>query len=138
VGLLDALMKQVAAVVGGAEPAQQALASELCNMVTGRGGPGLQSLVDLFYQKGLGDEISSWISRHPNLPITPQQIRSVLGDEKVKELAEKAGISTEDASEAISRMLPRIVDMTTPDGRMPGGAMAGGGILDAIPGLLKK
>jgi len=137
-GLLDALMKEVGAAVGGADPAHQALASDLCNMVTGRGGPGLQGLVDLFYQKGLGDEISSWISRHPNLPITPQQIRSVLGDEKVKELAEKAGISTEDASEAISRMLPRIVDMTTPDGRMPGGAMAGGGILDAIPGLLKK
>jgi uncharacterized protein YidB (DUF937 family) len=132
-GLLDALMKEVGAAVGGADPAHQALASELGNMVTGRGGPGLQSLVDLFYQKGLGDEISSWISRHPNLPITPQQIRSVLGDEKVKELAGRAGISTQDASEAISRMLPRIVDMATPSGQMPGG-----GIFDGISGLLKK
>ena len=39
----------------------------------------------------------------PYLPITPEQIRIALGDEKVKELAEKAGISTQDASEAISR-----------------------------------
>jgi uncharacterized protein YidB (DUF937 family) len=118
-GLLDALMNQVAAVVGGDDPAHQSLASELCNMVTGRGGPGLKKLVDLFYQKGLGDEISSWISKHPNLPITPEQIRNVLGDEKVKELAEKAGISPEAAREAISRFLPRIVDMATPTGRTP-------------------
>lgn len=131
-GLLDALMKNVGAAVGGTDPSHQTLASELCNMVTGRGGPGLQSLVDLFYEKGLGDEISSWISRHPNLPITPEQIRGVLGDEKVKELAEKAGISTENASEAISRMLPRIVDMATPSGQVPGG-----GLFDSISGLFK-
>jgi uncharacterized protein YidB (DUF937 family) len=132
-GLLDALMNQVSAVVGGSDPAHQTLASELCNMVTERGGPGLQSLVDLFYQKGLGDEISSWISRHPNLPITPEQIRGVLGNEKVKELAEKAGISTQDASEAISRILPRIVDMATPNGQT-----AGSPIFGAISGFLKK
>lgn len=132
-GLLDTLMKQVGVAVGGADPAHQTLASELCNMVTGRGGPGLQSLVDLFYQKGLGDEISSWISRHPNLPITPQQISSVLGDEKVKELAEKAGISTQDASEAISKILPRIVDMATPSGQVPGG-----GLFDGITKYLQK
>jgi uncharacterized protein YidB (DUF937 family) len=132
-GLLDALMKEVAAVVGGADPANQTLASELCNMVTGRGGPGLQKLVDLFYQKGLGDEISSWISRHPNLPITPEQIQSVLGDEKVKELAEKAGISIQDASEAISWILPRIVDMATPSGQAPGSP-----IFDALSGFFKK
>lgn len=132
-GLLDALMKEVGAAVGGTDPAHQTLASELCNMVTGRGGPGLRSLVDLFYQKGLGDEISSWISRHPNLPITPLQIRSVLGDEKVKELAEKAGISTQDASEAISRILPRIVDMATPSGQAPGSP-----ILGAISGFFEK
>lgn len=119
-GLLDALMNQVGAVVGGGDSRHQTLASEICNMVTGRGGPGLQRLVDLFYQKGLGDEISSWISKHPNLPISPEQIQGVLGDEKVKELAEKAGISTQEASEAISRMLPRIVDMATPTGRAPG------------------
>ncbi len=118
-GLLDALMNQVAAAVGGADPAHQSLASDLCNMVTGRGGPGLKRLVDLFYQKGLGDEISSWISSHSNLPITPEQIRSALGDEKVKELAEKAGISIQDASEAISRILPQIVDMATPHGQRP-------------------
>jgi uncharacterized protein YidB (DUF937 family) len=132
-GLLDALMKEVGAAVGGADPAHQTLATELCNMVTGRGGPGLQSLVDLFYQKGLGDEISSWISRHPNLPITPEQIRGVLGDEKVKELAEKAGIPIQDASEAISRILPRIIDMATPNGQT-----AGSPILDAISGFLRK
>jgi uncharacterized protein YidB (DUF937 family) len=132
-GLLDALMKEVGAAVGGADPAHQTLASELCNMVTGRGGPGLQALVDLFYQKGLGEEISSWISRHPNLPITPQQILSVLGDEKVKALAERAGISTQEASEAISRILPRIVDMATPNGQT-----AGSPILDSISGFLKK
>lgn len=131
-GLLDALMNQVAAMVGGANPAHQALTSELCNMVTGRGGPGLQSLVDLFYQKGFGDEISSWISRHPNLPITPQQIHSVLGDEKVKELAEKAGIPTQEASEVIARILPQIVDMATPHGQT-----AGSPIFGAFSGFLK-
>ena len=117
-GLLDALMKEVAAVVGGADPAHQALASELSNMVTGRGGPASRA---------------SWISRHPNLPITPEQIQSVLCDEKVKELAEKAGISTQDASEAISRILPRIVDMATPSGQSPGSP-----IFDAISGFFKK
>ena len=47
-----------------------------------------------FHDKGLGDVVNSWVSTGQNLPISADQIKSVLSNEHVQPaFAAKAGIS---------------------------------------------
>ena len=134
-GFLDDVMGQIGAASGRPiEPGHHGLARELLGMLapTGMSG-GLANLVNICHQKGLGDIVNSWISTGPNLPITAEQIRSVLGSSEVQALAAKAGIDPSKVSAAIAQILPHLVDKATPNGRMPGG-----GIFDPISGILEK
>jgi uncharacterized protein YidB (DUF937 family) len=110
--------------VGGAggppDPSHHTLATDLLGMVSGSGpSGGLAGLVNAFNQKGLGDVVSSWVSTGRNLPISPEQIQNVLGSSRIQALAAKAGIDPAKASAAIAQILPHLVDMATPDGRIP-------------------
>ncbi len=80
---------------------------------------GLSGLVQQFHDKGLGDVVTSWVGTGQNLPISAEQIQSVLSNEHVKAFAEKAGISPEVASAKIAELLPTIVDKLTPNGQVP-------------------
>jgi uncharacterized protein YidB (DUF937 family) len=132
--LLDDVLRELGGAAGGAaDPAHHSLATGLLGMLSGGGmSKGLGGLVDLFNQKGLGDIVSSWVSTGQNLPISADQIQSVLGSAQVQALAAKAGIDPQMASAAIARILPQLVDRATPNGQMPAG-----GILDAISGFFK-
>ena len=77
---------------------------------------GLDGLVQSFQQKGLGGEVSSWIGSGQNMPITADQITHVLGSETVKNLAAKAGISTDQAGSQLASFLPGLIDKLTPNG----------------------
>ncbi len=105
-GLLDEVLKAVAPTSASGE-SHMNLANELLGMLSKGGMPtGLGSLVDVFNRAGLGDVVSSWISTGKNLPVSAEQIQSVLGSEQVRELAAKAGIDPARASEAIAQILP--------------------------------
>ncbi|HQQ78667.1 MAG TPA: YidB family protein [Thermoanaerobaculia bacterium] len=132
--LLDDILREVGGASGAsADPSQHSLATDLLGMLSGGGmSRGLGGLVDMFNQKGLGDVMSSWVSTGQNLPISADQIQSVLGSAQVQALAAKAGIDPQMASAAIARILPLLVDKATPNGQLPAG-----GILDAISGFFK-
>ena len=135
-GLLDDVMGQFAAATGRPiEPGHHSLARELLGMLapTGLSG-GLANLVNICHQKGLGDIVNSWISTGQNLPISAEQIQSVLGSSEVQGLAVRAGIDPQAAMAAIAQILPRLVDKATPNGRIP----ATGELLRTISGAFKK
>jgi uncharacterized protein YidB (DUF937 family) len=94
---------------------------------------GLDGLVQNFQQKGLGDVVSSWVSSGQNMPITADQITHVLGSDAVKNLAAKAGISTDQAGSQLASILPGLIDKLTPNGHT-GDA---GGLLSAAMNALK-
>ena len=100
----------------------QSLVAEAVNMLTSREG-GLSALTQNFERNGLGDIISSWIGTGENAPISPDQIKSVLGSDCVANLANKAGISPEMATQYLTKSLPSLVDALTPNGKV-GGANA--------------
>jgi len=135
-GLLDDVLKEVGATAnaeGGA--AHWSLTTELARMLSGTGASGgLTNLVNMFNRNGLGDVVSSWIATGKNLPISAEQIQSVLGSAQVQALAAKAGISPEMASNAIAKILPHLVDKATPDGQLP----SAGGLLDSLSAFFKK
>lgn len=133
-GILDDVLREVTGAGGTPEPAHQTLATELAGMLSGGGmSKGLGGLVAMFTQKGLGDVVSSWVSTGKNLPISPDQIQSVLGSAQVQALAAKAGLNPQMASAAIAQILPSLVDKATPNGELPPG-----GFLDALSGFFKK
>jgi uncharacterized protein YidB (DUF937 family) len=80
---------------------------------------GISGLVQQFHDKGLGDVINSWVSTGKNLPISADQIKSVLSNEHLQAFAAKARISPDVASAKIAEVLPMIMDRLTPNGQVP-------------------
>ncbi|MCZ7557023.1 MAG: YidB family protein [Bacteroidia bacterium] len=127
-GLFDDI---AGAVTGGGEKSgNEGLMNAIGGMLS---GGGMQSIVENFTKNGLGDTVSSWIGTGSNLPISAEQIQSVLGSEQVKAIAGKVGISTEDVSSGLASLLPGVIDKLTPDGKVPdSGSIEGalGGLFD--------
>ena len=94
---------------------------------------GLDGLVQSFQQKGLGDVVTSWVSTGQNLPISADQITHVLGSDVLKNLAAKAGISSDQAGSQLASLLPGLIDKLTPNGHTG----EAGGLLAAAMAALK-
>lgn len=84
------------------------------------GGPrgSLPDLADRFTEAGLAEVLASWIGNGPNLAITPAQLRRVLGDERVGDLATLAGLRSEVFLRELTRLLPEAVHRMTPEGAL--------------------
>ena len=86
----------------------------------GAGGlTGLGQLVEQFQRGGLGDVMGSWISTGQNLPISPEQLGSVLGNERIAGMASQLGVNQGDLLGQLSQLLPQVVDKLTPQGQIP-------------------
>jgi uncharacterized protein YidB (DUF937 family) len=101
------------------------------------GKGGLQNLISQFGAKGLGDVIGSWVSTGKNLPISPDQLQGVLGNDAVKNIASKLGMDTKSVTSQLSNLLPQVVDKLTPDGKVPEGDIMSKG-MDMLGGLFGK
>lgn len=73
-------------------------------------------LIDHLRQAGLDEQVSSWLSNGPNLPISPDQIASALGAGTIADLAGQVGLSPDIVTNALSNYLPGIVDKLSKNG----------------------
>jgi uncharacterized protein YidB (DUF937 family) len=119
----------------GQEDKQQDLLGSVIGMIGGQGG--LNNLISQFGAKGLGDVVGSWVSTGKNLPISPDQLKGVLGDDTVKNIASKLGIDSNALTSQLSNLLPQVVDKLTPDGKVPEGDLMSKG-MDMLGGLFGK
>lgn len=71
-----------------------------------------------------------------NLPITAQQVQQGLRANTIKELASKAGLSTDEVTSQLMQLLPKVVDKLTPNGQIPQADVVSKG-LDMLKGLMK-
>jgi uncharacterized protein YidB (DUF937 family) len=78
---------------------------------------GLDDLIRGFRDKGLGDVIDSWVGTGNNRPIAPD--RRGLGQERVREMAGRSGLSLESLLPLLMTALPAIIDALTPRGQVP-------------------
>jgi uncharacterized protein YidB (DUF937 family) len=78
----------------------------------------LPDLADRFTQAGLGHIMASWIGNGPNMPISTQDLRRILGEERTEDLATITGLSSEDFLVHLARRLPVAVHHMTPEGEM--------------------
>ena len=82
---------------------------------------GLAGLAQAFQDKGLGEQVASWIGTGKNLPISPEQIRSVLGSGQLGQIASQLGMDEHQAAGGLADLLPQVIDKLTPNGQMPQG-----------------
>ncbi len=113
-GFLDKI-KEAAQALGAEGGHHQSVLDGVVDLVR---RDGIQGIVNQFRERGLGDAISSWIGTGENRNISPDQIRQGLGSERIREIASRAGISEEQAAEALRRVLPGVIDRATPNGNV--------------------
>lgn len=133
---MDILNKVKSVLGGGAVDKQPDLMSAVLNLV-GRQSGGLDGFIQQFASKGLGDIAQSWVSTGKNLPISPNQLQSVLGSDVVKGLASKLGMDNNALTSQLSTLLPQVVDKLTPDGKIPTGDIVSQG-MNLLGGLFGK
>jgi len=80
---------------------------------------GLNDLLKQFQQNGKGDVAESWIGPGANKAISPNDLASALGADRINRLAGFSEMSRDDLLNELSQRLPEVVDQLTPDGRLP-------------------
>jgi uncharacterized protein YidB (DUF937 family) len=146
-GLLDTVIGAMGQGQGGGS-GQADLLNAVIGMLGQGGGQGggagglggLMDLVGKFQQGGLGNVMNSWIGTGQNLPISADQLGSVLGQDTVASMAGRLGMDHGDLLGQLSHMLPQVVDKLTPNGQLPqGGAMPDlGNLAGMLGGLLNR
>jgi len=89
------------------------------------GGGGLSELVGKFTQGDLAEQAKSWLGDGENAEVSADQIKQALDADQIKGFAEKLGLDEGGAAEALSNLVPGLVDK----------ASSGGNLLDKIGGL---
>jgi uncharacterized protein YidB (DUF937 family) len=113
----------------------QVMMGLLAGNVGSNGGGGLAALVQQFQQAGMGEHVSSWISTGENLPINADQLLQVFGQGNMQQMAQAAGMNSQDLGSQLSSMLPQLIDKLTPNGELPSADAAGGGLDQALASL---
>jgi uncharacterized protein YidB (DUF937 family) len=114
--LLGSLTKQGGGSGGGG------LNDLLGGLLGGSGGGsqgGLSKMVQGAQTSGLSAQADSWVGTGANAPVSAQEVRGVVGDDTVTELARQAGISDDQAADVLAQVVPQVVNGLTPDGKLP-------------------
>ena len=80
---------------------------------------GLNDLLKQFQQSGQGAVAQSWIGSGPNKAISPNDLASALGADRISTLMAQSGLSRDDLLNGLSQQLPEVIDQLTPNGRLP-------------------
>ncbi|MGV6858991.1 MAG: YidB family protein [bacterium] len=85
----------------------------------------LQGLVGMFQEKGLGSIVESWLGDGDNEAVSPEQLKEVVGSDKIAELAQQFGGDEDSLLGGLSEALPQLVDKSS----------SGGSLLDSVGGI---
>jgi uncharacterized protein YidB (DUF937 family) len=125
----------------GNEAAGGSLVSMAGELINKAGG--LQGLIGMLQQHGLGDAVQSWVGTGSNQQVSGAELGQALNNgglgATVEGMAAKLGVDPGQLLGQLSQVLPHAVDHLTPEGQVPQGQPAGGGFdLGALAGLAGK
>ena len=83
------------------------------------GGGGLNRLLAGFQQKGMGAKADSWVGSGANEPVSGKEVRDVMGEDQIGQIATKLGVSYDEAADSVAGVLPQVVDKASPEGKLP-------------------
>ena len=116
--MLEQMANDLKRALGGPPAEQSRLVNGIVDVLFSR-GPGVTGLIEMFKNKGLGNQASSWVSSGENLPISSTQIQQALGPELIQQIAAKTGLPPDTVIQKLSTALPTVVDKLTPEGKIP-------------------
>ena len=103
---------------------------------------GVQGLVSMLQQHGLGEAAQSWVGTGGNQPVSSNELGQALNNgglgSVVEGMAAKLGVDPNQLLGQLSQVLPHAVDHLTPDGQVPEGQGVGGFDLGSLAGLAGK
>ncbi|HEY7732705.1 MAG TPA: YidB family protein [Gaiellaceae bacterium] len=85
----------------------------------GDGSLSMSKLKENMSKAGLDDIFSSWTGTGENKPISAEQIKQASDPGNLQAIADKAGVSVDQAADELSKVLPDVVDKLSPDGVLP-------------------
>jgi uncharacterized protein YidB (DUF937 family) len=72
----------------------------------------LQGLLGQLEQGGLGQQVQSWLGSGPNMPVSADQLRAVVSDEHVQQIAQHIGVDPNVVLNLLAEHLPSAVQRT--------------------------
>jgi len=78
----------------------------------------LNGLVTQLQQGGLQKQVQSWLGPGANAPITADQLKAVLGNSQVQEIARHLGLPVDSALNMLAQHLPNVVDQASRSGQL--------------------
>ena len=116
------------------------ITSALSNLLgDSQGGMDLGSIVSKMQGQGgsLADVASSWLGNGSNQSIGLDQLRGLLGEDKVSQFASELGTDEDSALTGLSAALPDMVDKGSPDGSLLDSLGGIGGLASMASKFLK-
>jgi uncharacterized protein YidB (DUF937 family) len=113
-GIFDEVEKVGGSMLGEQHAGALSAVTEYINSPQVGGISGLQKM---FEEKGLGGIVGSWIGSGQNLPISADQLNSVLHCDALNQVASKFGIDPNTLQSMMTQVLPHVVDKMTPNGQ---------------------
>lgn len=101
-------------------PSPGDLGDILTQIFGGGAAPKLPDVVRQFEEKGMREQVDSWVRTGPNKPVDRRQIEDVFGQRELEQIAQSRGIDREQLAEVLSRYIPKIIDELTPQGQFTG------------------
>ncbi len=116
----------------GSQASTGDISSALQGLLGGEGGNiDIGAIVSKLMSQGqLGDIVQSWLGDGGNKAISAAQIFDLFGQGKVADFASKVGVGQDQAADALSSVLPEMIDKSSSGGSLLDPAGGVGGLLD--------
>lgn len=129
--MFDQMIQEVARRFGLGDKADS-LVQSVVGMMTDEMSGSLPGFLSAFDEGGMGSAVRSWVGEGANEEIDASQVESALGDGVIADLARKYGLDRGIVGGALAFLIPRIVELLTPDGNIPSRAS----LMDKLGGFL--
>lgn len=101
---------------GGGNPMLRMLLPAVASLLA---NGGLKKVLSGLQANGKSAQADSWVAKGENQPVAGEDVRSAVGDEEIASIAEKLGVSKDEAADAVAQVLPDVVDQVSPNGELP-------------------
>jgi uncharacterized protein YidB (DUF937 family) len=78
----------------------------------------INGLVAALQKGGLGPQVQSWLGNGANMPITEDQLKAILGNSQIQDMARQFGLPVDAALKILAQYLPELVDKASPTGTL--------------------
>lgn len=100
-------------------PSPNDLGDILSQIFGGGSAQKLPEVVKQFEEKGMRDQVDSWVRTGPNKPVDRRQIEETFGQQELDRYARSKNIDRDQLAEVLAKYIPRIIDELTPSGQLP-------------------